>query len=218
MSFNSPIANFKFKSLDFQKEIKVKVHLLYYNDFDPLSLLDYLNDSERQKVRNFNSLKRQREFVAVRVLKKKLFAQKEICYSAIGAPYIKKENYISISHANNVVGIGVSESPIGLDLEPINEKVHRVKDKFLAENEKLDFNINSTIDLITIWSAKEALYKLSGEKGLIFSKNLILSAPKEGFIPAKIQTTKQNKNIYLQVVKEDDFVVSINVSALRDEK
>lgn len=218
LSFNNSIENFKIRSFFLHKEIEVKVYLLYYDEF---SLVDYhhvLNYEEKQRIESFKSTKRKREFLAVRLLKNELFGDNEICYSEIGAPFIANGGFISISHAEKVVGIAVSKSPIGLDLEPINEKVHRVKHKFLSGSEKQVFNINSTEELIKIWSAKEALYKLSGEKGLIFSDNLILLNQRENHIYAKIKTEKQNKNVTLQVEVIDDFVMSVNVSPLQDAK
>lgn len=214
MSSNSTINSFTRQSIAFQKEINVDVHLLYYSNFLPEDFFDLLTPSEKIKVQNFKSIKRQRELLAVRILKKELFGKHEILYSNLGAPYIKDEDFISISHANNVVAIAISKSRVGLDLEPVNDKIHRVKHKFLSESESKIFDTSSTLDLIRVWSAKEALYKLSGENGLIFSENLLLLRQQGDLIFGKISTQKQNKLITLQVTLVRDFVVSVNVSAI----
>jgi phosphopantetheinyl transferase len=214
LSSNNAINSFNRELISLQEEIKVDIHLLYYSDFPPEDFFEVLDAGEKIKVQGFGSKKRKREFIAVRILMQEIFGGSTILYSNIGSPYLKNGNYISISHANNVVGIAISESKVGLDLEPVNDKVHRVKHKFLSHTEKEKFNTTNTLDLIRIWSAKEALYKLSGEKGLIFSENLILRGQQSDFIFGNISTEKQNKNVTLKVILIRDFIVSVNVTAI----
>ena len=206
---------FDIEKLSYNDEIQVNLFLMRYTDFDPKNHIDALTDTEKQRLATFKSLKRQREFIAVRKLKNELFGNAPIQYNAIGAPYIEEGAFISISHSNNLVGIAHSQSLIGFDLEPIDEKVHRVKEKFLSPWEKQYFDTKSTTELIRIWSAKEALYKLSREKGLLFSQNLLLSKKEKDVFHAEIHTKNQHNSVLLQSEVKGDTVISLNITPLR---
>jgi 4'-phosphopantetheinyl transferase len=206
---------FAIEKLSFKKEIDVDVYLMKYPAFDPNLEMGVLNETEKQRVKTFGSIKRQREFIAVRLLKNRIFGKPPIYYNTIGAPYISKDTFISISHSNNMVGIATSVSFIGLDLEPIDNKVHRVKDKFLSLQEKQLFNTDSTVELIRIWSAKEALYKLSGEKGLLFSENLVINSLQGDVFHAAIRTKNQHNSVLLHSELIEDTVISVNITPLR---
>jgi 4'-phosphopantetheinyl transferase len=152
---------------------QVEIHTIEFGDFDITAYLSLLNQEEREKVERFILPKRKREFIATRLLKHELFPDTEILYNELGAPHLSSGPYISISHAPGVAGIAFCRDyPIGFDLEPIREKVHRIKDKFLHSTEKQFPDSNDTEALITIWSAKESLYKLMGEEGVIFAEDL----------------------------------------------
>ena len=49
----------------------------------------------------------------------------------------------------------------GVDIERIDEKIKKVKDKFLNENEKKFSTKNN--EITAIWSVKESSYKVEGD-------------------------------------------------------
>jgi 4'-phosphopantetheinyl transferase EntD len=59
---------------------------------------------------------------------------------------------------------------IGLDIEKVDDRIHRVSNKFLNENEQIFAESKLTKTLI--WSAKESLYKWYGKKELDFKGNM----------------------------------------------
>ncbi|QNF31910.1 4'-phosphopantetheinyl transferase superfamily protein [Adhaeribacter swui] len=111
---------------------------------------------------------------------------------------------ISISHTHDQVAVLVSKDyRVGIDIERIQSKVLRVKDKFLSETEK-QFLTNDLVELTIAWSAKETLYKLHGKKNITFSENLILfpfETTHRGYLEAQIQTLtfQQKYTVHFEV-------------------
>lgn len=197
----------------------VSVFLLIYDEFVIEEQLHHLLPSEIERLETINHPSRKREFVATRVLRSLNFGRVPILYSEIGAPYIEEKGFISISHADCAVGLAYCRDfQVGLDLEPIREKVMRVKHKFLSEEEKLNTDTSSVEEMIKVWSGKEALYKLAGRKEIIFADNLLLSRIDEIKWKGKIYFPNNKKEVELIIDTKDNFVISINASPVYEIK
>jgi len=193
----------------------VSVFLLVYDAFVIEEQLHHLLPSEIERLETINHPSRKREFVATRVLRSLHFGAVPILYTEIGAPYIDEKGFISISHADCVVGLAYCRNfQVGLDLEPIREKVMRVKHKFLSEDEKLNMDTSSVEEMIKVWSGKEALYKLAGRKKIIFSDSLLLTKRDESNWLGRIVFDYSKKAVELRIDKKDNFVISINTSPI----
>lgn len=110
----------------------------------------------------------------------------------------QKPMHISITHAANMAGILVSHTHLpGIDLEKIDQRIARVKHKFMNKSE-FDFaGDEKQIELQTlIWSAKEALYKVYGKKELDFKDHLQI-------YPFNIN--QNPTNTFFGTIKKDDF-------------
>lgn len=103
-----------------------------------------------------------------------------IQYQPNKKPYLQHSNYkINISHTKNWVAVIINPTrQVGIDIENIHERVYKVAQKFLNNNELKHINPNNITILTLLWTAKEALYKLNGINGLIFSEHLILNTQK----------------------------------------
>lgn len=190
----------------------VAVHLLYYEDFNITDYFHNLLVEEQLKLEQFSSQSRKMEYTATRVLRSMLFGNDPIQYDSNGAPFILSEGYISISHAKNVVGIAFSSQfPIGFDLEPIDVKVLRVCHKFLNKKEMELFDDSKVEDMIRVWSAKEALYKISGRKGLVFSEDLLVTPLDEDLWIGKFKGLNEIKSVHLKSEVHSNFVVSVTI-------
>jgi phosphopantetheinyl transferase len=197
----------------------VEVHLLYYERFEMKQHLHNLLPKEQQRTEQFGNDLRKREYIATRVLRTMIFGNEPILYSPIGAPYIEGEGFISISHAQQVVGLAFCKDfPIGLDLEPIRAKVLRVSSKFLSESEKLELDTENVTEMIKVWSGKEALYKLAGRKGIIFAKELLLKRKTDMLWSGEINFPDVKKHVELTIDEKNDFVISINASPVYDHR
>lgn len=197
----------------------VEVHLLYFERFEMSEHLHNLLPKEQLRTEEFGNDLRKREYIATRVLRTMIFGNEPILYSPIGAPYIKEEGFISISHAQQVVGLAFCKDfPIGLDLEPIRSKVLRVSKKFLSENEKNELDTDNITEMIKVWSGKEALYKLAGRKGIIFAKELYLKKKSDLLWSGEINFPDVQKKVELTIDEKNDFVISINASPVYDHR
>ena len=153
----------------------VSVNLMDFSDFEPAEYLDKLTDVEIERYFSFSNIQRKREFVATRILRHELFGFEHIHYDQVGAPFIEGEGFISISHSKNIVGIGMCKDfKIGLDIEPIHDKILNIKHKFLSLDEIEKLDCDSTTELTKVWSGKESMYKISGTKGINFRTELSL--------------------------------------------
>lgn len=197
-----------------QDSIQLKngiVHLLYFEAFDPQAFLDHLTADEIERFFTFKHINRQREFVATRILRHRLFGFSHIHYNEHGAPYIEEEGFISISHAPGVVGIAVNPTfQVGLDIEPIRPKAHLLKEKFLSDDEKFLFDCNSELEMTKVWSAKEALYKLAGRKQLIFKTDLLLRKKESEIWEGRIIHPNAIVRVELNIFVHANIVITLN--------
>ena len=136
-----------------------------------LGLLDLKEFSKSKQI----DIKREQEKAGVNYVLQNLLGTDEfkLFYNASNKPYLEQTGvHISISHSHDklVVLLNKNENT-GVDIELVRDKVLKIKHKFVNEQESL--LAGADIDLlITIWAAKEAMYKFYGLKNLDFIKNL----------------------------------------------
>jgi 4'-phosphopantetheinyl transferase len=153
---------------------------------------------------------RQAQWLAGRVLVQHLLA-------AAGAPPASLRNdeagrpfllgsaplAVSLSHSGEWAAalLAPAGMGVGIDIELVRDKAQRIARKFLNEPESV--LLESIIlagspgplarqELYSLlWSAKETLYKLAGQRGIIFRDNLLLDLPAgpwpvPGTLPARL--------------------------------
>ena len=104
----------------------------------------------------FNTEKRTKEWIASRLLLRKINPSYSISYNIFGAPELNNNYCISISHSKGLVAIIISKQNVGMDIEKISQKTIRLASKFISKN-NLD---NLTAEKATlIWCCKEAIFK-----------------------------------------------------------
>lgn len=97
----------------------------------------------------------------------------KLCHTDEGAPFIKDSlTHISISHSAHLVAVAFSSSPIGIDIEHKAEQVLRVRKKFLNDRELSIIDYNDKVINLRLWTAKEAVYKVHGKKGIDFKNDI----------------------------------------------
>tara|TARA_Y100000589_G_scaffold89695_1_gene84249 strand:- start:6986 stop:7585 length:600 start_codon:yes stop_codon:yes gene_type:complete len=127
---------------------------------DALSILT----DQKTDVKNENKKK---EFYASRVLIEKMCEELNILFEGIrkdnnGKPHLIKSKYhISISHKFPYVSVIFNTKKCGIDIERIDEKVKKIRSKFLSEKEDLIVGENLK-KLVEYWSMKETAYKVDG--------------------------------------------------------
>lgn len=191
------------------------VHTLEYGDFDPRAYLGHLTEEETERFHTFRHLKRQREFLATRILRHDIFGFKHIHYDAVGAPYIEDEGFISISHADHIVGIALNRKfRTGLDLELIQDKAWRLQSKFLGPGEQASLETGNIVEMTKCWSAKETLYKLAGRKLIDFKADLHLKKTSDVAWQGKIINPGETISVDLHIFEYKHYVISFNSSPI----
>ena len=113
-----------------------------------------------------NEIKR-KEFYASRILIERMCKALNLNYQGIkkddnGKPHLINSRYhISISHKFPYVSVIIDTKKCGVDIERIDEKVKKIKSKFLSEEEELIIGENLK-KLVEYWSMKETAYKVGG--------------------------------------------------------
>ncbi|MFT4643786.1 MAG: 4'-phosphopantetheinyl transferase [Planctomycetota bacterium] len=138
-----------------------------------------LYESEKEILNKIQRDTRKLQWLSARYILKELTNNEEVIKNKHGKPFLKSKNgYISISHCQNfAVAIYSKELNVGIDIEPQREKVIRIADKFLSENELSCIEKEQEVKhLITSWAMKEAAFKWYGREYISF-KHSIQIAP-----------------------------------------
>jgi 4'-phosphopantetheinyl transferase len=89
-----------------------------------------------------------------------------------GKPFLLgADMQLSVAHTKQIVVCALHQSKrIGVDIEAFSGKISRVKHKFMSTLELK--NHENEFDLTQIWCAKEAMFKLNGERGVSFKQDI----------------------------------------------
>lgn len=128
-----------------------------------------------------------------------------------GKPFLKNLNYhISLSHSYPYVAAQINPiHAVGIDIEQPKDKLLRVAPRILNPEELENAGTNITKHCV-YWSAKEALYKIYGKRGLLFTNNLSIEPfdlKKNGNLNGWIRTNGDSLLAELQYIVHDDYVL-----------
>lgn len=115
------------------------------------------------------------QFLAVRYLLKYLSIDlNNLNYDGLGKPFFENNSKISISHSGVYVAVIISDSAVGIDIQTINDKILKIKSKYLETelNYPLEFN---TETLLVYWNIKESIFKAVDKHGIDFKENILVT-------------------------------------------
>ncbi|MCY7411266.1 MAG: 4'-phosphopantetheinyl transferase superfamily protein [Chitinophagales bacterium] len=96
---------------------------------------------------------------------------------------------------------------VGIDIEKIDSKIERIKNKFLRDDElQIISTAHATEHKFVYWCAKESLYKWYGRKQLDFKEHLFIE-PFEFAVEGKLRGE----------IRKNDFSVQLEINYLRIE-
>lgn len=201
-------------------ETKIKIsngHLLvwqleesaeYLKDTLPqwLDFTEYLNISHPQK---------KREWLAGRHLFVALCGLAGIQFQGIwknpdGKPFLLGSTaHISLSHSEHLVAATLHfYAPIGIDLEKPGEQLERVAHKYLKEEEQKETGTNPEL-LCKYWGAKEAVYKLVGERKVSLKNHIQVFSSEDSGWKAVVKTPTKSVKATLMFEKVKDYFLTI---------
>jgi phosphopantetheinyl transferase len=161
-----------FKTINPNSETKIFIWKIE-ESFDELFNNTILNEQSLIRLNKMKSVLHQRGFLSVRhLLRVANYSDFDMFYTQDGKPHLKNGQEISITHSHNFSAIIISSTPVGIDIEKNREKIKRIASKFIgAENEFLS-EVNLVEQLTIIWGAKESLFKIHPDGGLLFKHHL----------------------------------------------
>lgn len=118
---------------------------------------------------------RKSHFIASRLLAKQFYPDSELYKDEYGKPHlIESKHQISWSHGGDYAAfIASEESPTGIDIEKISDRILKIEDKFCnKEDKKAILHEKQAETLLLIWTAKESMYKLYGRKEVDFKLHM----------------------------------------------
>lgn len=98
-----------------------------------------------------------------------------------GKPFIPDDSrHVSISHSWGMAMIGLSDGPLGIDIQRESAKIEKLQSKFVSRDEYPEGTDHLSIETLhLVWSAKEAMFKLFSRGKLDFKKHLRLQLPSD---------------------------------------
>uniref|UniRef100_F4C9W9 4'-phosphopantetheinyl transferase n=1 Tax=Sphingobacterium sp. (strain 21) TaxID=743722 RepID=F4C9W9_SPHS2 len=140
-----------------------------------------LNRSEKAFLERLNKGKRTLNWLGTRVLLRTMLDTPGYidCPSdENGKPYLVNfPHKISLSHSFDYAACMLSTRyEVGIDMELVKPKIEVIASKFMKPEElaQLQPEHHYVEQLLTCWTAKEAVYKLQGKKGVSFKDNIYI--------------------------------------------
>lgn len=152
-----------------------------------------------QKIKNslgtfyYSFSKTSKELLEI-ALKEEGITSYKISASINGKPYIDNSNiFYNISHKNKMVGLIISDSEVGLDIEYVDtENIKRKSTLKYFFTEKERESITNNEELLTLWTKKESYIKLNG-----------------GMLRDAIGLDINNINVICDTFKLDNYIITI---------
>lgn len=100
-----------------------------------------------------------------RIVRRELGRGVLIEYNAVGAPFVDVADiHISVAHTSGAVAVAIADCPVGVDIESLHRGFERVASRYISSLEAQLSDDEHWAAMV--WSAKEAMYKLYGRKGV----------------------------------------------------
>jgi len=137
-----------------------------------------LKQHELDFVASLNNGKRLLHWLSTRLLLRRMLNTSDYIDCRMdehGKPYLVNSAYhISLSHSYDYAAVIIGkEKSVGVDIELIKTKIHRIQQKFLSPPELAQLQVkDNTEGLYVCWCVKEAVYKWYGKKGLEFKRDI----------------------------------------------
>lgn len=136
--------------------------------------------------------------------------------SPLGKPYLAGNQFhFSITHSFPFIGVAIDfEKEIGIDVQTLQERIHRIQYKFLSENEQLLCE-NKTEKITLAWAAKEAAFKRYGLGSVDFIRHMPITEMmfRENEAVLKMDFSRETELLPIELIGgiEKDFAWSVTV-------
>lgn len=156
------------------------------------------------------------EFLVGRLITQQIATYLDINFEGIekdihGKPHLKNVAWeMSLSHSKSFVVVAVHpEKAIGIDIEVPNNKLRRIMPRLFSEAENIMVG-EDIVKMSWFWSAKEALYKLYGKRGIDFKEHLFLKYSSTRFTgEIKLPDYESQHNFNIEQIENYYLIIAI---------
>jgi 4'-phosphopantetheinyl transferase len=140
-----------------------------------------LDPAEEDYYTSFKSEVRKKQWLSYRILLKEMLSPYPpfLEYDTNGKPRLKNGGlFLSISHSGDYSAVITSKTcPVGIDIERLKDRIHRIREKFLTVEEDRHIGETNRLEkLYVAWGAKEALYKIYGRPEVDFRCDIFIDS------------------------------------------
>lgn len=200
------------------REVRFAIWRVEESPEDLISRLQ-LDDRERKVLAGFHKGKRTLHWLATRVLLRHMLDTPGFidCPSdENGKPYLANfPQKISLTHSFEYVAVMMSDNgEVGIDLELVKSKILRIAEKFMKP-EELAFlegmeEESRILHLYACWCAKEAVYKLQGNKGVSFREDMSIHPfqfQDQGVLELELNTPKRKETFKVHYERFQEYML-----------
>ncbi len=146
-------------------QYKVK-NVLAYDDLFFKKIFLSLNTYQKHKIRKLKKKEDQYlSMLGLYMIATLLNTDVKKIYYKMRKPYVKDKNvYFSIAHKYPLVAVVVHSLPVGIDIEMLRS---------VDKNTLSYLKASNSLEALILWTRKEALYKRSGNKKIIYRTMLL---------------------------------------------
>ena len=191
---------------------------LWYIDEEETTLERNLkmSETEREELSKIRSPYGILRWLAVRRALNSLFSQDitECLKDEHGKPFVKGfDGYISLSHSNEyAAAISHPNNAVGVDIEIVQPKIKRIKQKFMTDKELLFIRDEHEIEqLYACWCAKESIFKWQGRKGISLKQNIDIvpfEYQDKGSLQAYLNTSDSSQLLTVEYQKMEVYFLA----------
>lgn len=158
-------------------------------DSTVLESMAVLSDEEKALLASFRNETRRTHWLSYRLIIGHLFGNGKaiVSYQNNGKPSITNlPGHISVTHSGTFSAVIYNaDHRVGIDIEHIKPRIENVAERFLSEKELEEIcNPLRLEHLVSLWAAKETLFKLWGKEEVDFIEHLYI----EPFVPSAAHT------------------------------
>lgn len=173
--------------------------------------LDNLNFNffNSQEIRTFSPV-RLKEWCSVRYLAQIMLMGEEFYCTKTpeNCPvFVPESRFLTFSHSGNWASAAISENEIGIDIQKIDIKILKVKNRVFTEDDLSTIeDKNSEIELTVLWTIKEATYKAFRNKGIAFKNDISIRSLDCSYV----YNDKMNfQSFSIKTIFLRDYIISI---------
>lgn len=156
------------------------------------------------------SMRRRIEWLAWHAIVRERLGDVGVDYNKVGVPVLLDADagFISVSHSGGFVAVLWSNAVCAVDIELASRKITtRVAARFLSPEEQLLTDSANPLFAVSVWCAKEALYKYAGVKGADFLSDIVIES--SDMAAGTMRGSVRDKRAEITLTRHEGLIVAL---------